>query len=258
MITPPESSFSAMDSLNSRETMNAVLKLEFQGQTATVTRDGFTIGSSGQCDLILNDSTVPRLHSLIHLQGGAIWIEAANEDCDLIINNRNYRRLALRHEDRLKIGSTELTVLMKNEVPSAISRAAQMEDLGLLTAEELCDRIIAEQAMVDEFIGGRRSGWDALLQAIHSANEDAETEEARIANSAGEIPKDNLDILLEQIQELNQSLEEHTRELSAHEKEVIESSVIAEESQMRAVQKLDQILDQLKEPEAPNELRASA
>lgn len=258
MITPPESSISAMDSLNSHETTNAVLKLEFQGQTATVTRDGFTIGSSGQCDLILNDSTVPRLHSLIHLQGGAIWIEAANEDCDLIVNNRNYRRLALRHDDRLTIGSTELTVLMKNEIPSAISRAAQMEDLSLLTAEELCDRIISEQAMVDEFIGTRRSGWDALMRAIQSANEETDAEEVRIVDAANQIPKDNLDILLEQIQELNQTLEEHTRELSAHEKEVIESTTIAEESQMRAVQKLDQILDQLNEPEAPNELRASA
>lgn len=258
MLTPRELSLSSIDSTGPSEMTNPCLKLEFQGKTMTVHRDGFTIGSSGQCDLILADPSIPRFHSLIHLQGGAVWIEAANDDSQIVVNGRNYRRLALRHDDRLSIGSTDFTVRMTNDMPSVLARAAQMEDLSLLTAEELCDRIIAEQSMIDEFIGGRRSGWDSLLRAIQSANEESQMGEPVLSHSAGEIPKDNLDLLLEQIQEISESLEERTRELSEHEKEVLQSTSIAEESQMRAVQKLDQIIDKLNEPDISGELRASA
>jgi len=64
--------------------------------------------------------------------------------------------------------------------------------------------------------------------------------------------------LLEQIQELNDSVQEQSRELSDHEKEVLEATSMMEESQNRAVQQLDEIIERLKNTDPPAGLRASA
>jgi len=172
MFTPHRSNFPVPSSSVDDESNNVVLTLLFSGHSVTVTHDGFTIGSSRRCDLNLNDPSLPGLHSVIHMQSGAIWIEVAADNLTLTVNDRPYRRMALRHEDRLKIGSTEFEFQLKSEPVSNVSGSALDEDLSLLTAEELCDRILSEQSMVDEFIEGQRSGWEALLRAIKSAHEE--------------------------------------------------------------------------------------
>jgi hypothetical protein len=241
------------------ESNNVVLTLLFSGHSVTVTHDGFTIGSSRRCDLNLNDPSLPGLHSVIHMQSGAIWIEVAADNLTLTVNDRPYRRMALRHEDRLKIGSTEFEFQLKSEPVSNVSGSALDEDLSLLTAEELCDRILSEQSMVDEFIEGQRSGWEALLRAIKSAHEEVSVDQ--MDNDASTDHVENhvaFEKLLEQIQELNDSVQEQSRELSDHEKEVLEATSMMEESQNRAVQQLDEIIERLKNTDPPAGLRASA
>ena len=259
MFTPQRSTFPSPNSSNAEQSTSVVLTLQFSGQSVVVTHDGFTIGSSQRCDLPLNDTSIPGLHSVIHIQSGAIWIEAANDDTTVIVNHRPYRRMALRHEDCINIGSTELKILMINESITEVEVPALEEDLSLLSAEELCDRILSEQSMVSEFIEGRRSGWEALLQAIQAANDEPllrQSSNDEVANQVSE--NETFETLLDEIQGLNTSITEHTRELSDHEKELLESTLIMEESQMRAIQQLDDILEKLKNSDPPNELRASA
>lgn len=235
-----------------------LLTLQSAEQSIIVDCDGFTIGSSPKCDLILDDATVPALHCTIHQQSGAIWIEADNESM-VTINDRPYRRMALRHEDRLVIGKVEFRILIQSASAVALQAETQTEDLSLLTAEELCDRILSEQAMVSEFVGGQRSGWENLLRAIESAGLENVTQgSTEIAATAPMSEQPTLDTLLSQIQELNTAITDRTHELNQQEQAVIESSSLAEATQNQLNEQLDEMLSQLAKDEPPTDLRASA
>jgi len=259
MFSPFRSSLSAPDPSSVDDSANLVLTLQSQGTSVLVRHDGFSIGTSQRCDLTLVEPSIPALHSVIHLQRGAIWIEAADDKATLIVNDRPYRRMALRHDDRLKIGATEFTILIQPEGIARSDEAVMTEDLALLTAEELCDRILSEQSMVAEFADGQRAGWDALLRAIEAANDEPATsgsiDELSIATEEQQVV---FDALLGQIQELNEAITDRTRELDHREIEVLESTSMLEESQQRVSQRIDEILDHLNKTDPPNELRASA
>ncbi len=255
MFTPQRSSVPGQDSLNIDHSTNSVLTLQSAGMSVVVTHDGFSIGASRQCDLTINEPSIPALHSVIHQQGGAIWIESADENTMLTVNDRPYRRMALRHDDRFQIGSMEFRILMTTETVAVTEQATISEDLTLLTAEELCDRILSEQSMVAEFVDGQRAGWEALLRAIEAA--DLEQANEHLVEQQAAKPDDEkvvFDAILEEIQALSETITDRTKELSHQEKDVLESTTILEESQQR----IDQILDQLTKNDPPNELRASA
>jgi len=261
MFTPHRSTNPGRDPSTADQSTMDVVTLQFSGHSVTVTHDGFTIGASQQCDLRLDDPALPGMHSVIHMQSGALWIEGADESVILTVNDRPYRRMALRHEDRMQIGSTDITILLNGLTPAIPQTSVPQEDLTLLTAEELCDRILSEQSMVSDFIDGQRSGWEALLCAIESANE-----EPAINNTfEQQTPVQNeeqvtINALLEQIQDLNQSITGQTQQLSEQEKQLVESASLIEQSQHQAVQHLDEILEKLKNSDPPHEheLRASA
>ena len=228
----------------------------------TVSHDGFTIGASRRCDLMIDEAGMPLLHSVIHLQGDAVWIEAADDQGTLEINGRPCRRMALRDDDRLKIGAREFTIMLKPEIQAPFKSSSLAEDLSLLTAEELCDRILSEQSMVDEFIGGQRAGWDALIRAIKEAHATPETMspnqiEADPMTDESDDQK-TLSRLIDQIQELNLAIAERTQELSQREQEVIESTSLLDESQREVSQRIEKLLDQLSQNDADKDLRASA
>lgn len=255
MFTPLHSSQHSSNSGSSENTTNVVLTLKSHRQTVTVTHDGFSIGASPQCDLVVADHGVPLLHSVIHMQSGAIWVQNADDETMLLVNDQSCRRMSLRHQDRLRIGKTEFTILLTPDIAMAVEENAMTEDLALLTAEELCDRILSEQTMVAEFEEGQRSGWDALLRAIDASHEQA------VSQQQPEVPDEQqaaFDALLGQIHELNETISDRTRELTSHEAEVLSSTSMLEETQQRVSQRLGEILDQLNKTDPPNELRASA
>ena len=273
MFTSIRSS-SAFGSHHSGNNPDLILTLASSTQSVTVTHDGFTIGSNQRCDLVVDDSEVPSLHSIIHIQAGAIWIEACSDDATLLVNDRLARRMSLRHEDHLKIGQTDFKVLLKPEAIAAVERATSNEDLTLLTAEELCDRILSEQSMVSEFVDGQRAGWENLLLAIETAHDqptqselsqlasiDTESAPAEFLEASAVASIDEqvtLNALLQQIQELNEAIHDRTRELTEQEKDVLESTDLLEDTHHRVTERLDDLLDQLSRNEPPSDLRASA
>ena len=258
MFTPLRSSLTS-ESSNIDNPEGVLLALQSELQSVAVTHDGFSIGSSRHCDLRLMEDAIQPLHSLIRMQCGAIWIEAADDETVLTVNDRPCRRMALRHGDRLKIGATEFTTILDTENVALFDQSVIDDDLALLTAEELCDRIVSEQSIVNELSDEHHSGWEALLHAIEAVGEEPQASELadeNLLSNSQELV--DYDALLGQIQELNETIADRTRELNAHEAEVLASTSILEESQQRVSQRLDEILDQLAKTEPPTEFRASA
>ena len=254
--TPSDSSFADIAD-------DVAIRIRLEHQTILVTHDGFSIGSGRHCDLKLSEPSIPFLHSVIHNQFGAIWIESADETTILLVNDLPCRRMALRDGDRLKIGSVGLTIDLgvqrqRYAEESSIEQHVE-EDLQSLSAEELCNRIVSEQAMVQELSEEVHSGWEALLDAIKAVRVEPmvnELTEGSTLPMAEELVA--YDALFGQIQELHETIVDRSRELDQKEAEVLASTSIIEESQQRVAQRLDEILDQLNKSEGSTELRASA
>jgi hypothetical protein len=261
MINPLRSS----RALENSRPDDVVLTLRSSQMVVTVTHDGFSIGSDRHCDLRLDDATVPAIHSIIHNQNGAMWIEAADFDdtSKLIINDRPRRRMSLRQGDRIDVGATVFRVELgslsqeKLELPPLPGEAS--EDLTSLTAEELCDRIQTEHSMIEEFTEGQKSGWEALLNAIEAVHEEPVSPEIEKSLRIPLVEDQGVyNTLLGEIQQLQNVFEDRSKHLDDQENEIAASSSILEESQQRVSQQLDELLDRLSNNESTNEFRASA
>ncbi len=244
------------------DSTDVAVALQLEHQSVLVAHDGFTIGSGRHCDLKFTEPSIPFLHSVIHKQCGAVWIEAADEAAFLQVNDRPCRRMALRHGDRLKIGSIGLVIdlgIPRTQFAEESSIDDHVEeDLQSLTAEELCDRIVTEQTMVQE-LTEEDSGWAALMDAIKAVRVEPMMNEMA-EGTTFPLPEELVayDALFGQIQELHETIIDRSRELNQKEAEVLASTSIIEESQQRVTQRLDEILDQLNKSEGQTELRASA
>lgn len=140
----------------------------------TMDRGEFLLGRAAFCEVWLNEPGVPLVHSELHRQGDVLWIEAADDATSLVINGQHVRRLALRHGDRLEVGPYEITFVLKDEVTELPGRQVTDADLAQLSADELCDRILAEQEHLDAYEQGQLGGWKSLLLAVEATLADLE------------------------------------------------------------------------------------
>ena len=255
--SPATSVWTAFD--DAAAVSNITLVLEGPAESFVIDRDGLRIGSSPVCELPLPGG--PALHSVIHQQSGVTWIES-QADASLIVNGQPRRRMALRDGDVLELNGLELIVRFRAaDERDAMPRGLE-DDLSLLSAEELCDCILAEQAMVEEFSDGQRAGWNGLLAAIEAVHEaehptislPIEVEEAVEAAAA----PDNCERLLEQIRELSEMVNGRSQELDDCESELVAATTLLEEAQERVSQQIEGLLEQLQTPSGEMELRASA
>jgi hypothetical protein len=238
---------------------DTALVLETPTESIVIGSDGFRIGASPVCELFLADG--PALHSVIRRQAGVTWIETA-DDASLLINGRSCRRMALRDGDVLEMNGIELTVRFRTVAADEEIPLGFEDDPSLLSAEELCDRIVAEQTAVDEFEKGCRQGWNSLMAAIEATCE-AEAPTVTLpldAEPLVEAPTapDDCDRLLAQIHELSEMMNGRTRELDDCENELVAAAALLQEAQDKVSQQIEGLLDQINLAPQETELRASA
>lgn len=212
-----------------------------------------TLGTAARCDLQLTGG--PALHSVIHRQGANLWIETADEGSRLEINGKPVKRLALRDGDEMLIAGSALVVHVGESARLAAQRREAQLEAANMTAEELCDRIAAEEAAIEQFEGRRRLGLQALLAALGDA-----TSEDDPALEAEDVEAQRYAELLEQIQQLSEALESRTRMLADRETELLETSSQLQSVQDRMTRQLDELMLRLNQQNAApdEELRASA
>jgi hypothetical protein len=220
--------------------------------------DEVRLGTSPKCELRLPDG--PSLHSIIRQQDGVSWIEAV-DGASLVVNGRSRRRMALREGDVLEVSGHTFNVRF-DHLDAGCDSASLVEDLTLLTAEELCDRIAAEQNMVNEFSQDQFSGWEKLLAAVHATHEEEHPTDvlpmalpqslSAVATTA------DCERLFVQIRELSDLMDGHTDELDHCENELIAATSLLEEAQERVSHQIEELLDQLQAPVVEHELRVSA
>lgn len=235
-----------------------------------VDHDDFTIGGGSHCDLCLTNRNLGRLHSVLHIQGAAIWIEAVHPDAMIVVNDEVFRWRALRDGDRLTFDDVETFVHIgeesieaaRRQMEADLHRRQEIEAPALLSAEELCDRIEAEEIRVADFDRGRRFGWEALLSAVQEIidrdDEDSHPHTVSVPLVAA-APDQTIHELADQVRHLSETLDERNRTLAAQEAQLVESSSQLCEAQRRVSRQLDQLMERLApNDDHPGELRVSA
>uniref|UniRef100_A0A7C4LQW3 FHA domain-containing protein n=1 Tax=Schlesneria paludicola TaxID=360056 RepID=A0A7C4LQW3_9PLAN len=227
--------------------LRVVLEIEVPGErrrSVPVEGGGCLIGSGEFCDVRLAGAGIPLAHSEIHIDGGVIWMEAV-DDGQLTINGQTCRRLALRDHDQIQIADCRITVRI-NPPDEALMLPDFPENLSELSALELCERVEAEQARLNDDEHRRLSGWSALLRELEDVlrQEPASSweQEARIERT------------LQQLHAITESLAERARLLAQREAEFMESAGALQEAHERINSRLEQLLQQFLD----GSLRASA
>lgn len=230
--------------------------LQFQNRSVIVNRERLRIGSSPVCEIQLSHG--PLLHSILFSDAGVLWVEADDLITDLEVNDHPCQRMALRDGDTVCVDGEDFTVRLPDSHSMLDEAALLASDLTQLTAEELCDRILSEQTMVDEFETGRRQGWQNLMSAMHEVALDSVEPGVELHPLVrDQDPNGECERLLEQIHEISATMTGRTQELDVCESELEAATSLLQETQERVSQQIQELLDQIGSV-SPRELRASA
>jgi len=86
-----------------------VVTLDADGKQHRIDKGSVVIGRSKDCDIRLADPNVSRRHAELRHEGSAYWILDLGSTNGLTVNGRRQQRAQLNNEDRITVGSTELT-----------------------------------------------------------------------------------------------------------------------------------------------------
>jgi hypothetical protein len=224
------------------------LLLEVRDAAGQITRelvdaDGYLIGRGDFCDLRLADAALPMVHSEIHIQDGAIWIEAVDAPA-VEINGRAVPRLTLRSGDALRIGSMSITVRMGIDAAWQASIDG-WEDLSQLSALELCERIEAEEAAIRD---DERRRWEGVEALLVSLEEMLRTDTVLVADDP------RTETIVQQLHELSEALATRTQQLAEQEQQFLDTASEIKQSQDEMSRRLEEMIHHLD----AGEFRASA
>ncbi len=228
----------------------ASLLLEVRGAEGRLRRlpveaDGFLIGRGDFCDLLVDEDNLPLAHSEIHLQDGAVWIEAVDAPT-IEINGRSVPRLALRTGDVLQIGAMTITIRMGADALTPPRASADVwEDLSALSALELCERIESEELAIADDERRRFQGIESLLSALENV---LRTDQSLVAHDP------RTENVVTQLHELSEALAERTRQLQEQEQQFLASASEIKQSQDDMTRRMEELLHHLD----TGDLRASA
>ncbi|HEU5057250.1 MAG TPA: sigma 54-interacting transcriptional regulator [Kofleriaceae bacterium] len=84
-----------------------------------------SLGSSGECDVVLPDPLVPESFAHIHFDGQVYTIATASRRHEVSINGKKRKKHRLTHEDRIVIGPIELRFQLMDDAPVPEADAAE-------------------------------------------------------------------------------------------------------------------------------------
>lgn len=224
------------------------------GSSIIVDRDTLRIGVSEICEIPIAQG--PLLHSVIHSESGIIWIEADGETAELFVNGRRCRRMALREGDLINAAGLEMTLRFRNSL-TADEQTSEIKDLTQMSAEELCDRIVEEQAEVDAFESARQQGWQNLMSAI-KALQVSDPPASDLPAPEFDEPTEACERLMDQIREMSEMMNGRSLELDESEAELVAATALLHETQDRISVQIEELFEQFSDLPHPVELRASA
>jgi len=109
------------------------LLIRISGQHDRVFLSGaeFTIGRSEDCDLVLSDSRISRLHARLIEEEGSYFIVDAESRRGTFVNGSRCSRTRLQHKDQVTFGVPEITVSYLEHEPHSSSAGLLLSQLSV-------------------------------------------------------------------------------------------------------------------------------
>jgi serine phosphatase RsbU (regulator of sigma subunit)/pSer/pThr/pTyr-binding forkhead associated (FHA) protein len=122
----------------------AYLQAEAGGRRAELSERALVVGRDGQCDLVVDDATVSRVHARIRVDGPDVLVEDLNSRNGTFLNGRRVREPARLHDgDRIGLASGTVLVFHapaappREDVPpeddvttrTTVLRSSQLDDV---------------------------------------------------------------------------------------------------------------------------------
>ena len=248
-----------------------------------INRQTFLIGSGEQCDLQLGGEGMPILHSVIHVDGQEIWLDAVAPNPPLLVNGNPERLVTLCDGDVIEVGKFQFRVRRSGNIPSAVGLSStkpatpaipeispDLPDSGLsaleyLTAVELVDLIEAEQREVDEYENRRKMGVESLLGQLQQLKGQTATEQpeqqptvpAPVPHDVTAGPDEDDEFLLKEMEGVlkllanySEELERRNDNLSKREAKYAEAASTLLDIQHTLAEQLEQLMQHIKEQAA--------
>jgi phosphoserine phosphatase RsbU/P len=114
------------------ESEHGALLVEFAGQQRKVvlSKETSTVGRSDECDVVIPDFRVSRLHAKINIEHGAFYIEDAGSRHGLFVNGVRAQRSPLHSKDVITLGVPGLSLTFLLETPGSSTRNLLLTRIG--------------------------------------------------------------------------------------------------------------------------------
>ncbi len=124
----------------------ARFRLRYQSTDLEMPVGEFVVGRSSSCSLAVDDALVSRRHAVFHVSADGVEVEDLGSRNGVIVNGAQIEgRRALKHLDRVVIGSQELLLVRVHEEETRVDRGARPTlagmtlDLPVIRADEMPD-----------------------------------------------------------------------------------------------------------------------
>lgn len=219
-----------------------------------------TIGGGAQCQLQLGGK-IPMVHSVLQLTAHGWELEAIAPTPLLFVNGQSVRKLLLQPNDEVSIGDFSLQYQHRHAAtstaevvkPPAIPEPVPVADAVADSPEELSvsglvDRLETAMQELESLETKRKQGWESLLAAARSANDEEQPVEAEPIQSD---PWEHLEAALEE-------LTSKVNELHQREADLLKNAKQMETQQEQLLEQIRQIRQELADQRGGPNLKISA
>ncbi|HEX7285537.1 MAG TPA: SpoIIE family protein phosphatase [Candidatus Angelobacter sp.] len=114
------------------ESEHGALLVEFAGQQRKVTLEkaSSTVGRSDECDVVIPDFRVSRLHARIYKESGNFFVEDAGSRHGTFVNGTRCERSPLHNKDVITLGVPGLSLTLLTEAPASSTRNLLLTRIG--------------------------------------------------------------------------------------------------------------------------------
>src|ERR1051326_1689103 len=90
----------------------------------------FTIGRAEDCDLVLSDNRISRIHARLVEEGGSYFVVDAGSRHGTFVNGEKSARVRLEHNDHISFGVPEIQITFLAHEPRSSSATLLFSELG--------------------------------------------------------------------------------------------------------------------------------
>lgn len=114
------------------ESEHGALLVEFAGQQRKValTKPSSTIGRSDECDVVIPDFRVSRLHARIHMEHSGFFVDDAGSRHGTFVNGARCQHFHLNNRDVITLGVPGLSLTFLAEAPASSTRNLLLTRIG--------------------------------------------------------------------------------------------------------------------------------